>query len=239
MTAPEPLLAVDRLEVRYGTVARRPRTLARGRPRRDRRPDRAERRGQVDDAARGHGCRPVCRRRDPPGRQVAARAPTRAGRAPRRRARAGGPADLPGLHGRGEPAARARRAARERRGGGVRVRLRRSSPCSRSGGARPRAHSPAASSSSSRSVARSSPSPSCCSSTSRRSASRRRSSTSCSTSLAGIRERGVTILLVEQRAQRTVAFADRTYVLASGALRETLGPGDADATDRLVAAYLA
>ena len=49
----------------------------------------------------------------------------------------------------------------------------------------------------------------------------------------------MTILLVEQRAQRTVAFADRTYVLASGALRETLGPGDADATDRLVAAYLA
>jgi branched-chain amino acid transport system ATP-binding protein len=57
--------------------------------------------------------------------------------------------------------------------------------------------------------------------------------------LAGIRERGVTILLVEQRAQRTVAFADRTYVLASGALRATLGPDDADATDRLVAAYLA
>ncbi len=57
--------------------------------------------------------------------------------------------------------------------------------------------------------------------------------------LAGIRERGVTILLVEQRAQRTVAFADRTYVLASGALRATLGPADADATDRLVAAYLA
>jgi branched-chain amino acid transport system ATP-binding protein len=57
--------------------------------------------------------------------------------------------------------------------------------------------------------------------------------------LAGIRERGVTILLVEQRAQRTVAFADRTYVLASGALRVTLGPADADATDRLVAAYFA
>ena len=57
--------------------------------------------------------------------------------------------------------------------------------------------------------------------------------------LAGIRERGVTILLVEQRAQRTVAFADRTYVLANGALRATLGPDDADATDRLVAAYLA
>src|SRR5438046_8 len=31
--------------------------------------------------------------------------------------------------------------------------------------------------------------------------------------LAEIRERGVTILLVEQRAQRTVALADRTHVL--------------------------
>ena len=41
--------------------------------------------------------------------------------------------------------------------------------------------------------------------------------------LAEIRERGVTILLVEQRAQRTVAFADRTYVLANGELVTTLG----------------
>jgi len=57
--------------------------------------------------------------------------------------------------------------------------------------------------------------------------------------LADIRDRGVTVLLVEQRAQRTVAFADRTYVLANGELRATLGPADAAATDRLVAAYLA
>jgi branched-chain amino acid transport system ATP-binding protein len=55
--------------------------------------------------------------------------------------------------------------------------------------------------------------------------------------LARIRERGVTTLLVEQRAQRTVALADRTYVLANGELRATFGPEDADATDRLVAAY--
>jgi branched-chain amino acid transport system ATP-binding protein len=57
--------------------------------------------------------------------------------------------------------------------------------------------------------------------------------------LAHIREQGVTILLVEQRAQRTVALADRTYVLANGELRMTLGPADADDTDKLVAAYLA
>lgn len=57
--------------------------------------------------------------------------------------------------------------------------------------------------------------------------------------LAAIRERGVTVLLVEQRAQRTVAFADRTYVLANGELRATLAPADASDTDRLIAAYLA
>jgi branched-chain amino acid transport system ATP-binding protein len=57
--------------------------------------------------------------------------------------------------------------------------------------------------------------------------------------LARIRAQGVTILLVEQRAQRTVALADRTYVLANGELRTTLGPADADDTDKLVKAYLA
>ena len=55
--------------------------------------------------------------------------------------------------------------------------------------------------------------------------------------LGAIRDRGVTILLVEQRAQRTVAFADRTYVLANGELRMTVGPGEAGDTDRMVAAY--
>ena len=57
--------------------------------------------------------------------------------------------------------------------------------------------------------------------------------------LAAIRDRGVTILLVEQRAQRTVAFADRTHVLANGELRMTLGPSDAGDTGRMIAAYLA
>ena len=37
--------------------------------------------------------------------------------------------------------------------------------------------------------------------------------------LRGIRERGVTILLVEQRALHTVALADRTHVLVGGELR--------------------
>ncbi|HET9674250.1 MAG TPA: ABC transporter ATP-binding protein [Gaiellaceae bacterium] len=56
--------------------------------------------------------------------------------------------------------------------------------------------------------------------------------------LVRIRERGVTIVLVEQRAQRTVALADRTEVLANGELRMTLGPKDAGDTARMVAAYL-
>ena len=57
--------------------------------------------------------------------------------------------------------------------------------------------------------------------------------------LEAIRERGVTVLLVEQRAQRTVAAADRTYVLANGELRMTLTPADADDTEKMIQAYLA
>jgi branched-chain amino acid transport system ATP-binding protein len=56
--------------------------------------------------------------------------------------------------------------------------------------------------------------------------------------LSTIRDRGLGILLVEQRAQRTVAVADRTHVLAHGELRLTLTPDDAADTDRMVAAYL-
>jgi branched-chain amino acid transport system ATP-binding protein len=56
--------------------------------------------------------------------------------------------------------------------------------------------------------------------------------------LGEIRERGVTILLVEQRAALTAAFADRTHVLANSELRLTIGPGEALDTERLAAAYL-
>jgi branched-chain amino acid transport system ATP-binding protein len=58
------------------------------------------------------------------------------------------------------------------------------------------------------------------------------------TTLGEIRGRGVSILLVEQRAQLTIAFGDRTHVMANGQLRLTLGPRDAGDTDRLTAAYL-
>ena len=56
--------------------------------------------------------------------------------------------------------------------------------------------------------------------------------------LQTIRARGLGILLVEQRAQRTVALADRTHVLANGELRLTLTPDDAGDTEKMVAAYL-
>jgi branched-chain amino acid transport system ATP-binding protein len=55
--------------------------------------------------------------------------------------------------------------------------------------------------------------------------------------LAEIRTRGVTTVLVEQRAQITVEFADRTYVLAHGLITSELTPADAADTSRLVAAY--
>ena len=57
--------------------------------------------------------------------------------------------------------------------------------------------------------------------------------------LQTIRDRGLAILLVEQRAQRTVAIADRSHVMSNGRLRLTLGPGDADDTEAMVAAYFA
>jgi branched-chain amino acid transport system ATP-binding protein len=56
--------------------------------------------------------------------------------------------------------------------------------------------------------------------------------------LTTIAERGIGVLLVEQRAQRTVALASRTHVLANGELRLTLIPDDAADTERMVAAYL-
>ena len=56
--------------------------------------------------------------------------------------------------------------------------------------------------------------------------------------LAEVRRGGISVLLVEQRAQRTVAFADRTYLLANGEVRLTLTPADADDTEAMVHAYL-
>lgn len=55
--------------------------------------------------------------------------------------------------------------------------------------------------------------------------------------LSVVRDRGVAILLVEQRAQLTVSFADRTHVMRNGELVETLGPDDAGDLERMRHAY--
>jgi branched-chain amino acid transport system ATP-binding protein len=55
--------------------------------------------------------------------------------------------------------------------------------------------------------------------------------------LTRIRDDGLAVLLVEQRAQRTVALADRSHVLSNGRLSLTLEPKDADDTETMVAAY--
>ena len=57
--------------------------------------------------------------------------------------------------------------------------------------------------------------------------------------LAAIRDRGLAVLLVEQRAQRTVALADRSHVLSHGRVQATLTPENADDTQAMVAAYFA
>jgi branched-chain amino acid transport system ATP-binding protein len=57
--------------------------------------------------------------------------------------------------------------------------------------------------------------------------------------LQQIRDRGIAVLLVEQRAQRTIALADRCHVLSKGRLRVTLGPEAVDDTETLVSAYFA
>jgi branched-chain amino acid transport system ATP-binding protein len=56
--------------------------------------------------------------------------------------------------------------------------------------------------------------------------------------LAEIRGHGLTTVIVEQRAQITLEFASRTYVLSNGRIRAELTPADADNTERLIAAYL-
>lgn len=55
--------------------------------------------------------------------------------------------------------------------------------------------------------------------------------------LLQIREHGVSMLLVEQRAELAVRFSDRTLVMRDGELAITLGPEDASDAERLADAY--
>ena len=52
-----------------------------------------------------------------------------------------------------------------------------------------------------------------------------------------VRASGRTILLVEQRAQRAIAFADRTMVLSGGQIQATVGHDDAATSEVLRHAY--
>ena len=56
--------------------------------------------------------------------------------------------------------------------------------------------------------------------------------------LAELRDEGVTILLVEQNAHRTIAFADRTYVLRSGSVALTGSREQLMGSERVVETYL-
>ena len=217
--------------------ARRARPDARGRAGGGRRPDRAERRGQVEDAARGHGRRPGRRRRGAPRRHSRSSAAARGHRARGRGARARGPAHLRRADRRGEPPARPRRPAR--RGGAAEHS---SAPRSSSRRARVpsggrRARSRAASSSSSRSRARSSPSPTCCCSTSRRSASRR--AIVDASSRRSRRSASAASPSCSPSSGPSARWRSPTarYVLANGAARLTLGP-ETRATPTALAAYL-
>jgi branched-chain amino acid transport system ATP-binding protein len=55
--------------------------------------------------------------------------------------------------------------------------------------------------------------------------------------LRAIRARGVTILLVEQRAQITVQLADRSYVMNNGEIRAQLAPEEASDMEKITTAY--
>lgn len=55
--------------------------------------------------------------------------------------------------------------------------------------------------------------------------------------LGQIRDRGVSMLLVEQRAQQAIRFSDRTLVMRDAKLAMTLGPEDAADSELLADAY--
>ncbi|WP_440708595.1 ABC transporter ATP-binding protein [Herbiconiux sp. YIM B11900] len=56
--------------------------------------------------------------------------------------------------------------------------------------------------------------------------------------ITAVQRSGTAVLLVEQRAQQTVAAAARTHVLGEGRITMTLGPADATDAELLAKAYL-
>jgi branched-chain amino acid transport system ATP-binding protein len=56
--------------------------------------------------------------------------------------------------------------------------------------------------------------------------------------LGGLREEGVTMLLVEQNAARTIDFCDRSLVLSTGKVRAQGSRGELQRSPDLLRAYL-
>jgi branched-chain amino acid transport system ATP-binding protein len=52
-----------------------------------------------------------------------------------------------------------------------------------------------------------------------------------------VRKAGKAVLIVEQRAEFTIAFSNRTYVLHDGVITLSLKPEDAENVDVLTEAY--
>ena len=52
-----------------------------------------------------------------------------------------------------------------------------------------------------------------------------------------IRATGRTIVIVEQRAVRTAAFADRSHVIANGEMRLSINRSDGDVSEAIATAY--
>ena len=232
------MLELDRLEVRYGAVGAVRGLSPQRRKGRARRADRPERRWQVDDAARDHGRRAA--------RQAAtcgSPAPRSVAGAPESIARAGVSLVPEGrrIFGDFSVEENLRLGLSARRGdhtGEAFAEVYELFPMLAESRRRP-AGALSGGQQQQLAIGRALVAARGCScSTSRRSGFRRRMVDAVFAALAAIRDRGVTVLLVEQRAQRTVALADRTYVLANGELRMTLTPADADDTDKLIAAYL-
>ena len=56
--------------------------------------------------------------------------------------------------------------------------------------------------------------------------------------IADLKSEGVTVLLVEQNAARTIAMVDRTYVMTNGTMRVLTAIDKLESTEELIAAYL-
>ena len=235
MSAPEPVLDVSGLEVRYGSVpavrgldlsVEQGRSLGQS----------ARTAQEVDDAAHDHGRRPTERRRRSPPRCLHPRSRPGENRPRRDRSRSRGKAHLCGANGRGQPPSRALGTSDEIGAAEAVAGVFELFPSSKRLAAVTPGFFPAVSSNSSRSAALWSQSRTSCCSTSPRSGwhrpwwtpSSRRSGRSGSVASRFFSSSSAHSARLRSRIGR---------VLSNGELRMTLGPEDAGDTRRMVDAY--